>query len=328
MPSPLASRRAPTRVDALAPRVDASRRRVARRGPTRSRRRASRVDRRASPRSGATGDAQPSSTSRRATASRDASDDATPRRRRCARGDDSTSRRTATRATTRRRVGARRRRMLRRRRRREWTRSPRRWARSTPSEAADTRRARGADERLTAIVDAYDDVAVEGAMRTLSGRDDAAAVAALARRRARCDEGAANARASDRDDGDDGKDAKDAGFAPTLDVGRQGVDEESGWGAMHHACALRRVWRRLSSAVEDVPKRGLGATARSTRAGGDRFDQRKADAGSGEETRDRGWRETKRRGRRLCARLEAGRIIAWGPGARRPSASPRAWRGR
>ncbi len=88
---------------------------------------------------------------------------------------------------------------------------------------------------LTAIVDAYDDVAVEGAMRTLSGRDDAAAVAALARRRARCDEGAANARASDRDDGDDGKDAKDAGFAPTLDVGRQGVDEESGWGAMHHA---------------------------------------------------------------------------------------------
>ena len=88
---------------------------------------------------------------------------------------------------------------------------------------------------LTAIVDAYDDAAVEGAMRTLSGRDDAAAVAALARRRARRDEGAANARASDRDDGDDGKDAKDAGFAPTLDVGRQGVDEESGWGAMHHA---------------------------------------------------------------------------------------------
>ena len=85
---------------------------------------------------------------------------------------------------------------------------------------------------LLAIVDAYDDAAVEGTMRALCGRDDAAAVAALARRRARCDEGAARAAASDSSD--DAREADD--FAPTLDLARQGADDESGWGAMHHAC--------------------------------------------------------------------------------------------
>lgn len=69
------------------------------------------------------------------------------------------------------------------------------------------------------IVDVYDDVVVEGVMWTLSGRDDAAAVAALARRRARCDEGVVNVRVSDWDDGDDGKDVKDVGFVLMLDVG-------------------------------------------------------------------------------------------------------------
>ena len=54
---------------------------------------------------------------------------------------------------------------------------------------------------LLAIVDAYDDAAVEGTMRALCGRDDAGGgVAALARRRARCDEGAARAAASDSSD--------------------------------------------------------------------------------------------------------------------------------
>ena len=193
MPSPLAfvaRRRASTR---STPRVDArDARRASRSDAVASPR--SRVDRRASPRSGATGapNRRRHRDARRRRATR-------PTTRRRADGDAravTTDRETATarRVDRRARRDARRRReWLRRRRRREWTRSPRRWARSTPSGAADTRRARGADERLTAIVDAYDDAAVEGAMRALSGRDDAAAVAALARRRARCDEGAARA---------------------------------------------------------------------------------------------------------------------------------------
>ena len=279
-----AASRASTRVDALAPRVArrASRRAsrfrasVARVRPMRARRRV--LARRARPTVvvalGRARDA-PTTRTRADDGSALTTRPARPRPRR--------------RATTRARHARRRRR--RRRARARWTRSPRRSARSTPSGRSGY--ASGARQR---------DASPRSSTRTTTSRSracDARRCGATRRRgggRARwrddargCDEGAANARASDRDDGDDGKVATDAGFAPSLDVGATRRGRRQAAGAR---CTTRAHYGALACcarAVADVPKRALGRRprdrARPRRA---RRDQRKVDARSGEETRGSG----------------------------------------
>jgi alpha-tubulin suppressor-like RCC1 family protein len=122
--------------------------------------------------------------------------------------------------------------------------------------ALDAARSGRVDARnACALVDAYDDVAVEGVLRACGARDDAATIEALARRRARCDEGASTRAATDGD------------FAPTLDLATHGVDDDSGWSAMHHACyygaltCARALTRTCRNARWETPRdaRGRGA---------------------------------------------------------------------
>ena len=87
------------------------------------------------------------------------------------------------------------------------------------------------------VVDVFDDVAVDVAIRTACARsDDADVIRALAIRRAACEGGATTREAARRarDECARATRAKTRRYAPALDVSKS-RDDENGWSARHHA---------------------------------------------------------------------------------------------